>query len=70
MIKSVLVGLVALSLVACSTKEEVAVEAAPVGCAENETVSVDDNGNQVCTPAPVVEEEPAADAVAEAPAAE
>jgi uncharacterized lipoprotein YajG len=60
MTKSILVGLVALGLVACGAKEEAAVEAAPAA--------------EVAAPAeaPAVEAAPAAEVapVAEAPAAE
>jgi uncharacterized lipoprotein YajG len=63
MSKSILVGLVALGLVACGAKEEAAVEAAPAAeaAAPAEAPAAD---------AAVVEETPAAEVAAEAPVAQ
>jgi len=66
--KNVIVaGVVALALVGCGAKEEVA---APAACAEGQVESVNDAGEHVCA-TPAVEAAPAAEApAAEAPAAE
>jgi len=66
--KNVIVaGVAALALVGCGAKEEAV--PAPVGCTDTQTVSVNDNGEQVCVDAPAAT--PAAEAAVEAaPAAE
>ena len=67
--KNVLVlGVAALALVGCGTKEEVV--PAPAGCTDTQTVSVNDNGEQVCVDAPAAEAPAAEAAVEAAPAAE
>ena len=60
MTKSILVGLVALGLVACGAKEEVAVEAAPAAEAAAPAAEVADEA----TPATEVTAAPAVDAPA------